>query len=615
LALGSSDIHHAPLSNIADDPDPPRLPESGPRDRAPVRRQWWLAIPLVGVLLLLAAALTVVRRSAPDAVRPTAIRFTLPFPNDTQPLDGAQFAPSPDGTAIALAARGADGQSRLWIRRLSAFDWQELPRTVGAAYPFWSPDGRHVGYFANRRLERVDVENGLTQTIADARDGRGATWGIDGDIVFAPRGTGPLLRVSASGGSPQQVTRLDGAKMEMAHLWPRFLADGRRFTYFATSANRRNASYLADLTADERTLIVSDVAAVPAGDLLLFSQNRSLMAQRFEGGSGGRLDDRVETIAGAGAVDAPLASGPGFSASADVLIYRNVASPVSRLVWVDRSGQIAGEIGPPADYRMASLSPDGTRVAVAQGDAGTNTSDLWLLDTMRATSMRLTFGVPQDSTPIWSPDASRIAFVSRRDGRVVLMTTSAAGGGTRQEIGTWPFAVQLTDWSSDGRMLLFTERNPKTGLDVWAMPVMGDGKAQAVVQTSSDEFEARLSPDGRWIAYVSNESGINQVYVRSFPTSGSVWQVSANGGARPRWQRDGRELLFVTPDGMLTAVAVSSGAGFAAGVPTPLLPLRAATGFEVSSERRFLVPMPDEPNTASQLHVVVNWTSELSGRR
>jgi hypothetical protein len=144
---------------------------------------------------------------------------------------------------------------------------------------------------------------------------------------------------------------------------------------------------------------------------------------------------------------------------------------------------------------------------------------------------------------------------------------------------------------------------------------MGDGKAQAVVQTSSDEFEARLSPDGRWIAYVSNESGINQVYVRSFPTSGSVWQVSANGGAHPRWQRDGRELLFVTPDGMLTAVGVSSGAGFAAGVPTPLLPLRAATGFDVSAERRFLVPMPDVPNTGSQLYVVVNWRSELSGRR
>jgi hypothetical protein len=164
-------------------------------------------------------------------------------------------------------------------------------------------------------------------------------------------------------------------------------------------------------------------------------------------------------------------------------------------------------------------------------------------------------------------------------------------------------------------MLLFTERNPKTGFDVWAMPVMGDGKPLAVVQTSSDEFAARLSPDGRWLAYVSNESGMNQVYVRSFPTSGSVWQVSVNGGTHPRWQRNGRELLFVTPDGMLTAVGVSTGAAFAVGAPGPLLRLGAATGFEVLSAERFLVPMPDEQNTESQLHVIVNWMSELSERR
>jgi Tol biopolymer transport system component len=264
---------------------------------------------------------------------------------------------------------------------------------------------------------------------------------------------------------------------------------------------------------------------------------------------------------------------------------------------------------------MASLSSDGTRVAMAQGDGRGSTSNLWVHDVTRNTSMRLTFGAHQDSSPIWSPDARRIAFVSRRDGRVVLMTTSAAGGGAEEEIAAWPFGVEPTDWSRDGRALIFTARNPKTGLDVWAMPMTGDAKPVALMQSSSDESEAQLSPDNRWIAYVSNESGVEQVYVRSFPQSGSVWQVSANGGTRPRWQRNGRELLFVTPDGMLTAVDVGGGPAFTPGVPRPLLPLNGAADFAVEPRGRLLVTMSDRDNTASQLHVIVNWMTELSRPR
>lgn len=597
-------------------------PEPGPTDaeRRRVRfpRRWWLAIPLVVGVVGLAAALAVVQRSRPAraTAMTTAIRFTLPYPEDTRPLDGAQFAPSPDGTAIAVAARGPDGQSRLWIRRLQALDWQELPRTAGAMYPFWSPDSRHIGFFANRRLERVDVENGLTQTVSDAPDGRGGTWGIDGDIVFAPGASGPLSRVPASGGRPVPITQLDRGRMEVAHLWPRFLADGRRVLYFANAVNRGNAaSYVTDLSSGERRSILSrDVAAVPVADLLLFSQNRALMAQRFQLRSQ-RLEDRVDAIGGAGAVGGPMAYGPSFSASAGLLVYRNMRPRLSRLAWVDASGRFVDEAGPPAEYRAASLSPDGTRVVVAQGGSGTDTSELWLLDAMRGTSMRLTFGAHQDATPIWSPDAQRIAFVSRRDGRVMLMTTSAAGGGTEQEIATWPFGVELTDWSRDGRALIFTARNPKTGLDVWLKPMTGDDKPLPLLQSSSDESDARVSPDGRWIAYVSNESGIDQIYVRTFPPPGSVWQVSTNGGTRPRWRGDGRELFFVAPDGALTAVGVTTGASLVLGPARALLRLHEATGFEVQPGGRFLVSLPAVQDAGSHLHVIANWTSELSERR
>jgi Tol biopolymer transport system component len=632
MALGSSGIQDAGAPNsggedlggtgtgdVAAPPERQSLtePSNAGRERARFSRRWLLAVPLLAVFLV--AALVLVGRTRRESARPhgTVVRFTLPFPADTRRMDGAQFAPSPDGAVIALAARGPDGQSRLWIRQLRALDWQELPRTSGAMYPFWSPDSRHIGFFADRRLQRVDIESGLTRSITEAPDGHGGTWGTDDEIVFAARGDGPLARVRASGGTSQPVTELDRGRGELAHLWPRFLPDGRRFVYFATTANRSNlASYLADAHGDGRALLLPrNVAAVPVADRLLFTHNRALVAQRFDAANG-RLDDHVETIAGAAEVGGGrMADGPEFSASADVLIYRNVEPQLTVLVWFDSDGRVIGEAGPAADYRTPSLSPDGMRIAVARSDASTNTSALWLLDARRGTSMRLTFGAAQDATPIWSPDSARIAFVSRREDRVVIMTTSAAGGGTAREVATSPFAVSLTDWSRDGRLLLFSARNPKTGLDIWGMPMTGDGKPMALIQTPPDESEARLSPDGRWIAYVSNESGVDQVYVRSFPASGSLWQVSTSGGAHPRWMRDGRELLFVAPDGRLMAVSRVGDESFATGTPRTLLRLDAATSVEPRQGGSFLVSMPAVQDAANQLHVIVNWTSELSMRQ
>jgi Tol biopolymer transport system component len=615
MALGMSGIQDRPDAPVGDEAESPR-PANRVAGRVQSWRHWWLAIPIAIVVVALAAVLGLVRSGSSD-IGPlaAAIRFTLPFPSGTRPIDGAQFAPSPDGTAVVLAARGADGQSHLWIRRLRALDWQELPRTEGALYPFWSPDSQHVGFFANQRLARIDVTNGLTQTICDAPDGHGATWGIQNDIVFASNANGPLSRVPASGGSPQLITKLDPGRMEVAHLWPRFLDDGHRFVYFANTANRRNpVTYLMDLTGGERARIIPfDVAAVPVGDLLLFPQNGTLITQRFDAGKG-RVDDHVEAIAGADNVGGPVAFGPGFSVARNVLVYRNSSPRLSRLMWFDRSGRVIDEIGPAADYRMLSLAPDGQRVVVARADDRANTSDLGILDTTRGTSTRLTFGARQDSSPIWSPDAARIVFVSRRDGRQALMTTSAAGGGVEQEIATWPHTVRPTDWSSDGRLLLFTSRDPRTGLDVWVMPVMGDGKANALIQTSFNESDARFSPDGRWVAYVSNDSGVDQVFVRSFPQTESRWQVSVSGGTHPRWLRDGRELLFVAPDGMLTAVGIESGPSFRVGPPRMLWPVPGATDFAVGPDGRFLVAIPDEGDEANQLHVIVNWMSELPRR-
>ena len=593
-------------------------PHSGPALRAHRWRYRWLAIPVALFVLAVGALLvTLVRRlDSSPAIQPlaSAVRFTLPFPTDTRALDGAQFAPSPDGTTIVLAARAADGRSRLWIRRLQALDWQELSRTEGASYPFWSPDGRHVGFFAERRLKRIDVSNHVSQTVGDAPDGHGGTWGLDDWIVFAPTDTGPLQRVAASGGTPQRITRLDEARGEVAHVWPRFLADGVRLVYFANAADtKQKGSYLADLNQGTAALVVRrDVAVVPADDLLLFSHNGTLMAQRFDARRP-QLDDRITAIAGADDVGGPMAYGPNFSASGTVLVYRNTGPRLGRLTWFDRRGQVIGEVGMPAEYQAPAVSPDGRRIVVARTDDRTNTSDIWVNDVDHR-STRLTFGPAQDSSPIWSPDGVRVAYASSRDGRVQIMTTKADGGGTEETIATWPQMVQPTDWSNDGRALLFTTRHAKTGLDVWAMPLAGDRKPWPLLQTPFDESDAHVSPDGRWVAYVSNESGLDQIYVCSFPEPESRFQISVTGGTHPRWRRDGRELIFVAPDGMLTAVDVMHDSTFRSGSPAPLLRLPDTAEFTMGpGGEQFLVLMPHD-EASNSLHVILNWKTELAAR-
>jgi Tol biopolymer transport system component len=626
IAAEESGIRKPDSADVSDEGAGPSAPaadrvatnDSEPR-RAHARRHRWLAIPAAAFVIALSGLSFWLVRPTDRDIRPfgSVVRFALPFPHGTRPLDGAQFAPSPDGTTIALAARGADGRSHLWIRRLHAFDWQELSRTDDASYPFWSPDGRHVGFFAERRLKRIDVASGVTQTVCDAPDGHGGTWGLGNEIVFAPSGNGPLHRVAASGGTPQPITKLDGSHRELAHLWPRFLPDGVRVMYFANAADpKQRGSYLLDLQRGNTILVARrDVATVPAGDLLLFSNNRTLVTQRFDA-SRQELEDDITAIAGADQVGGPIAVGPTFSATPNVLVYRSTGPRITRLTWLDRQGRTIGEAGMPGEYQTPAISPDGRRIAVAQTDDRTNAADIWVIDVERNTSTRLTFNPAPDSAPIWSPDGSRVAFASRRPDGVHVMATNSTGGGSEVTIATWPFALQPTDWSNDGRVLLFTSRDSKTGLDVWATPVDGDRKAWPLLQTAFDESDGRLSPDGRWLAYVSNESGVDQVYVRSFPEPESRFQISVNGGTHPHWQRDGRQLLFVSPDGTLTAVDVSPGAAVGSGRPTPVLTLPDTIDFAMGpGAGPFLVPMPFDEHSGHELRVIVNWMNELRMER
>ena len=586
---------------------------SAARERAHAKRRWWLVVPAAALLLILVvlASFRLQGRTAATTTS-SAVRFTLPYPDGTEAIDGAQFAVSPDGKNVVAAARSVGGPSRLWLRRLQAIDWQQLPDTEGSQYPFWSPDSRHIGFFADHRLKRVDVGNTLTQIVCEAPDGHGGTWGTHNEIVFAPGAAGPLFRVAASGGTPQQIT--ETGRMETAHAWPHFLADNR-LEFFATAIDPRSSgSYVLDLATGARALLAQRVVAiVPADGVLLFAHNGTLVAQRLDRDRS-ELEPELRTIAGADDIGGPMSIGPNHSASSTVLLYRRVQPKLVALLWFDRSGRSIGTEGEPADYRGAAISPDGGSLVVARSDERRNVSSLWRVDVARSATSRLTFGDDRDLYPVWSPDGSRVAFASRRAGHPMLSISamSVAGDGKQEPLIEAPVDMRPTDWSRDGRVLIYTSTDPRTHLDVWAIPLSGDRRSLPIVQTPFNESDGHLSPDGRWIAYVSDETGRDEVFVRSFPSPEGKWMVSAHGAARPRWSADGRELFFVSPDGMLMAAGIQARPQFEAGSPQPLFEIRRTADYAVAPNGRFLVQVPHETPGSNELHVVLNWMAELN---
>ncbi len=586
--------------------------------RASARAAWAAAVMFAGVALAL-AWLHFGRTTAPAAV----IGFQFAPPPDTT-FSASITAPfqavSPDGRRIAFIVI-RNQQNVLAVRPLDSVQVQVLAGTEQAVLPFWSPDSRSIAFFAGGKLKKIDAKGGPPQTLCDATPGAGGTWNGDGTILFSTGTNRGLSRVPAAGGNPVAATTLDAKLTEASHRLPWFLPDGRHFLYLAEPPL---AVYVGVLGSNDRVKLFSaDSKAIYADGHLLFVRQGTLLAQPFDAG---RLETTGEQFLVAENVAHNLANGfAAFSASSNgVLTYRTGGSSgeLAQLRMHDRSGRPMGDIGPPATYFGIDVSPDGHRVA-ALNHVDPGGGDVWVIDAERGTPSRFTFDAGRHSGgPIWSPDGSHIAYVAQTGTPTIRQKASSGAGQDEQLVETVPQDTTLTDWSHDGRFILYQGVDSKTRTDIWALPLFGDRKAYRLLKSEFEEKNASLSPDGRWIAYQTDESGRYEIYVQPFPLTDRKWQVSTSGGGQARWRQDGKELYFLGPDRKLMAADVRvEGGNFKAGVPQALFDTRAAlngglvaTYFPyavIGKGQRFLVSTVVKETESAPVTVVVNWTAGL----
>jgi Tol biopolymer transport system component len=523
-------------------------------------------------------------------------------------------AVSPDGSRIAFTAGGPDGKRLLWVRPLDSLTAQPLAGSDSATAPFWSPDSRFIGYFANGKLYKVDASGGRPQVLCDIKDDRGGTWNAAGVILFA--GPDGLYRVSAQGGTPSVATRID-PKAE-AHRWPSFLPDGRHFV-FLSDAQTTEAHHICvgSLDSQESQILFNAVSPIKYAEpgYLLYINQGALMAQPFDAGrlkitgDPSMVAEHVREIGANHQFD--------FSVSNNGVMAYNAGSGISQFIWFDRNGKNLGTVGEPDNYVSIAMAPDGKRAATGLLDADGRESDIWLFDLERNSRSRLTFDPASEGQPVWSPDGNRIVFGSTKasDAHDHLYVIPANGTGQDEQLLSGDADEFPTSWSNDGQTILFV-RYGKTPGAVWMLPVSGDRQAKPLMEsTAFEQTWPKFSPDGQFIAYASFESGKPEIYVRSFKTPGK-WQISNGGGEYPLWRADGKELYYLSEEGRLMAAQVKSENPFQIDVPQPLFQTRIkfafGYGYAVTPDgARFLINCPSEANNPAPLTVVINWTASL----
>jgi Tol biopolymer transport system component len=572
----------------------------------------WAVAGLLGVVA--AVAVVGYLRRAPSAGQPIRASI-LPAPGTIfNPIDGP-VALSRDGRRIAFAAADADGAGWLWVRSLDSGDAQKLEGTRDPYDPFWSPDGRFVGYGVQAGLFKFEVPAGPPQKIADMADGRGCTWSRENIILFEKSGASPIFRVSASGGPVEQVTWLNASRGETGHWRPQFLPDGKRFLYLARCEPEQNSGIYVGSLGSRETKRIADLD-VPAyfvrPGYLLFVREKVLMAQRFDP-EGLRITGEP-VVVGRGVQYAATWGSAAFTTSENgVLAYQGSSPATRQMVWFDRSGRRIATLGPDGEYADdPRISPDGSRVAVKRIDPATRSADLWIFEISRGIGSRFTFDAARESNPVWSVDGKRLFFSSNKAGIGDIYEKPVSGAGSEVLLLKSDLWKEPLDVSPDGRWLVFTVADPKTKLDIWLLSLSGDRKASPLIATQFIEGDARFSPDGRWLAYNSMETGQREVFIQPFPPTGERWQVSTNGGASSRWASGGRELVYFELPDKRKLVEIRTAPSFQASVPKDLISTPHPQGSDLTRDgQRMLVNMPVADSAPTPMTLVLNWTAGL----
>ena len=576
--------------------------------------------------------------------QPAALRFTIPQPEGTTLSGHAASEPdlaiSPDGRALVFVGVSSAGVGTLWLRQLDSSEAYPIPGTEGGQDPFWSPDGRFIGFFAEGKLRKAPIQAGPVQAICDAPDARGGAWSPSGLILVGSRTAGSgIMGVPDSGGTLRPITTVPPEEGVYSHQWPDLLPDGRRFLFLSFTAGRGTRTIrMGSLDAPEvRTIAESEF---PADYLdpgyLMHLRGGALVAQPFSPATGALsgepilVTEKLATASIPGMVNFDVAPG-------GVIVWRRAQAVVAtQMTWVDRAGRRTETVGEPSGDVSLSLSDDGTRAAVGRiipgvdwAATGELPTDVWVVDLQRRVASRATFTPQQnDENPLWTPDGEQIIFASHRDGPSDVYRKSASGMGEENLVfrssgaDADRFYMGLNahpiDVSPDGRLLMLHVVDAADNLDLAVMPTDGSAPPERFAPSTFHEAQGQFSPDGLWVAYTSNESGVFEVYVQPYPPTGGKWRISSAGGGQPRWRRDGREIFYVDPQGSLMAAPVTLRPAFTAGSPVALIHAQfqptnvsfygGAANYDVSPDgQRFLFNRMLEDQGSTPIEVLVNW--------
>ncbi len=580
-------------------------------------------------LLGLIAALAMRRGGAGDqtAAEVATYSTSIVLPDGVN-LSGpppGRFALSPDGQRLAVVASDSTGRSQLYIRRLDRRIAQPLGGTDDASFPFWSPDSRFVAFIAEKKLKKINVSDGEVVTICDAGFAATGTWSSSDVILFTPSGNAPLFRVSAAAsGTPTAATTLDEPSGDVQHSYPFFLPDGRRFLYFVVGGKGGRTVprgvYAGSLDSKDPGKLILENAANPkyANGHLLFLRAGTLLAQRFDverlelQGDPVPLGEQIQ-VAGRSASEV---TGAFTISQTGMLVFQTASRVRSQLIWFDRKGTRLGTLGEQDDYVDVALSPDDSHVATSILDDDRLTRDLWIFDVARGLGERSTFAAGDDFAPNWSPRGDRIVFSSLREGSIHLYEKAASGAGSETLLLEDELGKFNAHASSDGRFLVYVAGGGIIGRsDIWMLPRADPKKASPLVETTFIESQPQFSPDGRWVAFMTNKSGRQEVYVTQFPGHESETRVTAAGGSLPRWNRNGREMFYVAPDGVLTATAVDGRTSrFEVGASRALFPIRTrpsrldAFPYDVTSDGERILVNEFVDEVMPPMTLIVNWT-------